>query len=127
MPATTVSWERSWSRSRPRFMSRRTKALLWSLATAILVVSGITFAVIHSGTRIEREDCTIELAPGAVLALFVGSAAVGVLAYALFVMARPRPLRGTGWRYTVGVPVAFMAAAAVLVAGYLVFATRQAC
>jgi len=86
------------------------KAYLWT--TALAVAAGITLTLTYSGLRPGLADADpFTLTPGANSALLLGLLAVAVLAYAMFVVARPRPLRGSRWRYAL-VPLALVAASA---------------
>ena len=85
-------------------------SLVLSVVIALLVVSGLSLALIISEACLEG-DTTLDF-----LALVVGPVAVAVLAYTLFVVAGPRRLRRTKWRYALGVPFALLAAAALFVA-----------
>jgi hypothetical protein len=52
-------------------------------------------------------------------ALLFSPAAVGFLAYALFIVLKLLPIGVTRWRYLLGIPVALIAALAVFFAGIL--------
>ena len=99
-----------------------TKNYLW---TALLAASAITLALTYSG--IDQGVCPPDLTQVATVALWIGTGAVAVLAYTLFLVVKSRPLAGTLGRYVLGVPVAVLAALAVLVAGLLPVAVATSC
>ena len=114
--------------ARVGFPSRRertmlTKNYLWT--TALLAASAITLALTYSG--IGTDGCDPVLTHVATVALLIGTGAVALLAYTLFLVVKSRPLAARRWRYVLGVPVALMAAWAVFAAGTFPIGLADTC
>ena len=89
------------------------KALIWFLATALMAAPAVSVLFVYLYfTLSDNCDNSFE---GKIwedptsAAVYFSVAAAVVLSYAVFVVASPRPLRGTRWRYALGVPVAVTA------------------